>query len=751
MVAPAAHRPLSSRECRGGGRRSPRGKAASIISTESVAAGGPTGRRSSPGSACDGGEAADVRCGRRSPRRRSPRSGFSPNATASATPPIVTPSRICARAFQRLGGATGGGLGGRDGVHSEVHDDTRAADAGTDRSDSVTSRSSLSFAGCKPLTARGGVVSHGSPGRASVPFPVARSDRGGRGHRRARRLDTEPRVSHERRAVLLLPVLELAGARSPARDRGASSSRRFDGSSRGSLSSARLGANAGAARRVLTSAGTGPRRGAMTADLETRSFDEALFVVCFARCYGPAITARAAAARRGALAEQLSPERLLRLAERRVESSDRGSRRPGSIVRGAMQRQARALRRAGVEERSIATALDGQGAYQLQHVRGFAEVMRGLPSDLLRFEVEDGARDAQRDALCADGRIGTEPSQRILRGPPRTTARQRVSARRRGGRFAGYFACDSTLPRRLEGRAAIGATRAIDPRVDAWTGIGRFGLRGRYPSITFNSHFIRVRGRRRAPRRALESFLRTTSCMTDRSTPHSHSPSPSASAVPRGLEILALLIVLAGCSAGSSDEAESSASAVSASCPADDRALGDRHELQVGQLVTFKGGVFSCRNQAPHRGGRLVSRRRPRALAPGDTCSSGEPLRRRRSPPRRLPRRLRRPPLRLRRRPRRQGGMAPRAWAARSSIPRGRRRTSVTVTGGQFIPGGNASTPRIALRALRVPLWHLLGAWRAVPGGGKAGVPASAEWTPPTESWEASRREGSGVDVESRG
>jgi hypothetical protein len=80
---------------------------------------------------------------------------------------------------------------------------------------------------------------------------------------------------------------------------------------------------------------------------------------------------------------------LLRMAERRTERmiADLDQRVRSSET---MQREARTLRRAGADDGSIAARLDGQDAYQLQHVRGFAEVMRALPPDLLRFEVEEG-------------------------------------------------------------------------------------------------------------------------------------------------------------------------------------------------------------------------------------------------------------------------------------------------------------------------------------------------------------------------
>ncbi len=56
-------------------------------------------------------------------------------------------------------------------------------------------------------------------------------------------------------------------------------------------------------RYMLTPAGLAGLVAATTADIETRPLEEALFVVCFAKCYGEAIVARAPASRRRALAE----------------------------------------------------------------------------------------------------------------------------------------------------------------------------------------------------------------------------------------------------------------------------------------------------------------------------------------------------------------------------------------------------------------------------------------------------------------
>jgi hypothetical protein len=153
---------------------------------------------------------------------------------------------------------------------------------------------------------------------------------------------------------------------------------------------ARRWARAGTDRRhVLTAGGLVGLVEEITADLEMRSLAEALFIVCFAQCYGAAIVARAPAPRRRALADRLSPDRLLRDAERRIEriTADLDERVRTSE---AMQREARALRSAGLAEQDVAAALDRRDAYQLQHVRAFGEIMRALPADLLRFEMDAG-------------------------------------------------------------------------------------------------------------------------------------------------------------------------------------------------------------------------------------------------------------------------------------------------------------------------------------------------------------------------
>jgi hypothetical protein len=142
-------------------------------------------------------------------------------------------------------------------------------------------------------------------------------------------------------------------------------------------------------RFALTAPGLEALVEELTADADGRSFEDALFVACFARCYGAAIVARAPASRRRATAERLSPARLLREAESRVERiiADLEERVRSSE---AMQREARVLRRGGASPSAVAAALDRRDAYQLQHVRAFGELMRALPEDLLGAELDEG-------------------------------------------------------------------------------------------------------------------------------------------------------------------------------------------------------------------------------------------------------------------------------------------------------------------------------------------------------------------------
>jgi hypothetical protein len=144
-----------------------------------------------------------------------------------------------------------------------------------------------------------------------------------------------------------------------------------------------------AKRFVLTPTGLAELVAELASEEAPRSFEESLFLACFARCYSAAILARAPAARRRALRALLSTERLLGAAERRAErmAADLDERVRTSL---AMQDEARALRRGGLPPSALAAALDRRDAYQLQHVRSYAEVVRALPADLLAFEVEEG-------------------------------------------------------------------------------------------------------------------------------------------------------------------------------------------------------------------------------------------------------------------------------------------------------------------------------------------------------------------------
>lgn len=161
----------------------------------------------------------------------------------------------------------------------------------------------------------------------------------------------------------------------------------------------------------------------MTRDLDARAIEETLFVVCFGRCYAAAILRRVPPSRRARIEELLAPDRLLQGAERRLDRTiaDLQERVRSSE---AMQREALALRRGGLPEGAVAAALDGRGAYQLQHVRAYAEVVRALPEDLLRFEVSEGL--GVRSELLFEPMVGLAEAQRAMVQKLRVRLRERL-------------------------------------------------------------------------------------------------------------------------------------------------------------------------------------------------------------------------------------------------------------------------------------------------------------------------------------
>jgi hypothetical protein len=175
-------------------------------------------------------------------------------------------------------------------------------------------------------------------------------------------------------------------------------------------------------RHALTPEGLAGLVDALTSELDRRTFEEALFVVCFARSYRDAIALRASPARRRHVAARLSPERLLRAAEQRVERviADLDERVRSSAV---VHDEATHLRRAGVTDTEIAAMLDRRDTYQLQHVRSFGEVMGALPSDILHFELGEG--------LAARSRFLFEPMAAHARAQGAILHRLRLTAKGR--------------------------------------------------------------------------------------------------------------------------------------------------------------------------------------------------------------------------------------------------------------------------------------------------------------------------------
>ncbi len=141
---------------------------------------------------------------------------------------------------------------------------------------------------------------------------------------------------------------------------------------------------------------------ALVEPIEPRSFDETLFVVCFAAAYGdllarrlegtsarspPGETKRAEARRR--VTTLLDPERALRVGRRSltVLLADLEERVRSSV---AMEEHARAAGPKG--DRDAARLLERLGGYQLQRVRPLGELLLALPEDVRAFELSRGLR-----------------------------------------------------------------------------------------------------------------------------------------------------------------------------------------------------------------------------------------------------------------------------------------------------------------------------------------------------------------------
>jgi hypothetical protein len=143
------------------------------------------------------------------------------------------------------------------------------------------------------------------------------------------------------------------------------------------------------ARYALTHDGSSALLTVLSEAVDTRSFDEAVFVVALTAAY------------RGPLLEQLTADeatRMVRVIDTR-RLVGRVRRRTERVLRDLetriaqsdqMAREGAERRRAGVPEEVTAAHLERLGAYQLQHVREFGSFVLSLPEELRAFELGPG-------------------------------------------------------------------------------------------------------------------------------------------------------------------------------------------------------------------------------------------------------------------------------------------------------------------------------------------------------------------------
>jgi hypothetical protein len=121
---------------------------------------------------------------------------------------------------------------------------------------------------------------------------------------------------------------------------------------------------------------------------ESGSFEEVAFIVTFAACYREMMVRKVArsAVEGERLRKVLDPRRLIAHARRRLARvvADLEERVTSSA---SVSEDAARMRRRGASDEEIARRLERLGAYQLQHVRSFADFALALPPDLRAFEL----------------------------------------------------------------------------------------------------------------------------------------------------------------------------------------------------------------------------------------------------------------------------------------------------------------------------------------------------------------------------
>src|SRR5580658_3288116 len=142
-------------------------------------------------------------------------------------------------------------------------------------------------------------------------------------------------------------------------------------------------------RYALTPKGTAALMDALVEAVDTRSFEEAVFVVSFVAAYRLQLVGLLRAEASEKWLAVLDPHRLLGRGRRRIEGVLRDlTERVTSSERVA--REASELRRAGASDDKIAERLEKLGVYQLQHVRPFSEFVLSFPAEMRAFELGPG-------------------------------------------------------------------------------------------------------------------------------------------------------------------------------------------------------------------------------------------------------------------------------------------------------------------------------------------------------------------------
>jgi hypothetical protein len=141
-------------------------------------------------------------------------------------------------------------------------------------------------------------------------------------------------------------------------------------------------------RYALTSSGTAALMDALVAAVDTRSFEEAVFVVTFVAGYRLQLVALLRAEASDKWLAVLDPHRLLGRGRRRIERVLHDlTERVASSEKVA--REASELRAGGASD-EIAQRLEQLGVYQLQHVRPFREFVLSFPAEMRGFELGAG-------------------------------------------------------------------------------------------------------------------------------------------------------------------------------------------------------------------------------------------------------------------------------------------------------------------------------------------------------------------------